>query len=233
MSWAPTLVSLVVLVVAAIVVVRRRTDMAILLLTPVVVATALATVHVAPLGAGRTDLTLYPALALVVGVAAAELRNAPLRDRCRGDDDRRNSSDESRGTRVPVGKHAQRGLAPRSQCSSHRRGARLLGRPLSLRALRPEVVARRANDRSNTAEGFEVRIGRSRLDILPDEINNKHRYAAVLARLTKNQDRVWFIGSHGRLDVVTIEKDLKALGYHSHRHPGDKFKAFVTLWDKG
>jgi hypothetical protein len=88
-------------------------------------------------------------------------------------------------------------------------------------------------DRSeHTAEGFEVKIGRPDLHILPTEIAHKDRYKAVLTKLTKGKKRVWFIGSHGRLDVVTIEKDLKALGYHSLRRPGDSFSAFVTLWSK-
>jgi hypothetical protein len=221
-----------VLVAAAVIVVRVRRDLAILLLTPVVVAAALATVHVAPLGAGRTDLTLYPALALVVGVAVGELRiGSTLRtvvavlmivavattNRTAPDYPRENM-------RKAV-----------AQLSAHVRPADEVlvywaGRfPFALYARQWSLAVDRSEQ---TAEGFEVKIGRPHLDILPDAITHKDRYAAVLARLTKNRDRVWFVGSHGRLDVVTIEKALKALGYRSHRQRGDSFSAFATLWDK-
>jgi hypothetical protein len=67
---------------------------------------------------------------------------------------------------------------------------------------------------------------------LPNDGAVKSAYAPVVARLTAHQNRVWFIGSHGHFDVVTVEKDLKALGYRSHRRPGDDLSAFVTLWVK-
>jgi hypothetical protein len=221
-----------VLVAAAIVVIRLRTDLAILLLSPVAVAAALATVHVAPLGAGRTDLTLYPALALVVGIAVAELRiSAPLRTVAAVV---MILAIAVTNRTAPAYPHENMKRAVARLSASVRPSDEVLvywaGRfPFALYARQWSLTLERSQ---HTAEGFEVKIGRSNLDILPDDIAHRDRYAAVLARLTKNHDRVWFIGSHGRLDVVTIEKDLKALGYRSHRRHGDSFSAFGTLWDK-
>jgi Dolichyl-phosphate-mannose-protein mannosyltransferase len=232
LSWAPTLVTLIALVAAAIVVVRVRTDLAILLLTPVGVAVALATLHVAPLGAGRTDLNLYPALVLLVGVALAEVRithwqraavalvvlvavatttrTAPAYP-----------SENMRGAAA----YLEVGARPTDEVLVYW-GGRL---PFALYARAWGMTVHRS---SRTLEGFEVHIERPNLFFLPDHNTEKGRYAAVLARLTKNQDRVWFIGSHGRYDVVTVEKDLAALGYHPIRRAGDKYSAFASLWVK-
>lgn len=230
LSWAPTLVTLVVLVVAAAVVVRRRTDLAILLLTPLTVAVVLATLHVAPLGAGRTDLNLYPALVLLVGVALAEL---PLKARPR----------MAVAVVLLLAVAATTRTAPSYPSENMRSAAEYLeaharptdqvlvywaGRfPFALYAHDWPLKLVRSQQ---TAEGFEVHVERTNLVVLPNDVTERDRYSAMLARLTKNQSRVWFIGSHGRLDVTTIEKDLKALGYHSSRRPGDRFSAFVTLW---
>lgn len=62
--------AVLVLVAAGLVVVRRSPAVAVLLLIPLAVATLLATVGLAPLGAGRTDIHLYASLALLLGSAA-------------------------------------------------------------------------------------------------------------------------------------------------------------------
>jgi Dolichyl-phosphate-mannose-protein mannosyltransferase len=231
-SWAPTLATLIVLVIAAAVVVWRRSELAILLLTPLAVAATLSTLHVAPLGAGRTDVNLYPALALLVGVALGELR-----------------------MKVPVGLAvagvllvalAATNRAAPPYPSENMRGAVAAltskvrpsdevlvywaGRyPFALYARNWGLEIYRSDQ---TAEGLEVHVERPNLFVLPDDETHKSRYAAVLARLAKNQSRIWFIGSHGRFDVITVEKDLANLGYRSTRRGGDSESAFLTLWTK-
>jgi hypothetical protein len=235
LSWAPTVVTLVALVVAAIVVVRARTELAILLLTPLVTAAALATLRVAPLGAGRTDLNLYPALALTIGVALNELRiRAPYRALV--------------AIVMLVAVAATTRAAPAYPSEDIRSAVAFLeqhshptdevlvywaGRfPFALYADAWPLKVERSQD---TAEGFEVHVERPKLFVLPDDSTHRSRYMAVLARLIKNQNRVWVIGSHGRLDITTIDKDLTALGYRAVRRPHhyyDRFRAFVTLWKK-
>jgi hypothetical protein len=65
-------VALVLLGVAAAVLLTRRPIAAIALLVPVSVALVLATADVAPLGGGRTDIYLYPAIALLAGLGVDE-----------------------------------------------------------------------------------------------------------------------------------------------------------------
>ncbi len=232
LTFAPSGVMLAVLVVAAVLVVRTRTDLAILLLTPVGVATLLAMAHVAPLGAGRTDLNLYPALVLLVAVAVDQLEvKRPY---------------PALIAAVLVVAAAFTYRAPPSYPAEDMRGAvRYLderarptdevlvywaGRfPFALYERRFGLTVERSQ---HTAEGFEVKVKRPNLFVIPDHISDRSRYASDVARLTKGQDRVWFIGSHGRLDVTAIEKDLKALGFHSTRRPGDGFHAFVTFWSR-
>jgi hypothetical protein len=91
----------------------------------------------------------------------------------------------------------------------------------------------RIHQSRDTAEGFEVQVQRPNLHMLPDHSTDHAAYAPVLAALTRHQNRVWFIGSHGRLDAVSIQKDLNALGYHAiARRPGDSYREFVSLWVK-
>jgi Dolichyl-phosphate-mannose-protein mannosyltransferase len=231
-SWAPTIVTLVVIVVSAIVVVWTRRDLAILLLTPIVVASVLAIVHVAPLGSGRTDLNLCPALALTVGVAVASL---PLKLSFR------TAAAALLLIAVAATNRAAPAYPPENMqgavaylSSSERPSDQILvywaGRfPFALYARRWGLQVNRSND---TAEGFDVNVERPNLFILPDDEREKDAYAAVLARVTKNQDRVWFIASHGRFDVVTIEKDLARLGYRVTALQGDKYSAFAMLWTR-
>lgn len=73
-----------VLLAAAIVVVvaGRELEVAVLLLTPSVVAVGLAGLQLAPLGGGRTDVHLYPSLALLLAAGVAVgLRAGALRGR--------------------------------------------------------------------------------------------------------------------------------------------------------
>lgn len=66
-------VALLVLAVAAVVAVARRPTPAALAVAPVVVAVAVALVGLQPLGGGRTDAHLLPALALLIALAVDAL----------------------------------------------------------------------------------------------------------------------------------------------------------------
>lgn len=61
------------LAIAAVIVLARRPLVGVLLVTPTLMAIALAALRIAPLGTGRTDIYLYPTYALLVAVAVAEL----------------------------------------------------------------------------------------------------------------------------------------------------------------
>ena len=76
-SPLPVPLTAIALVAAAVVLAARRPHVAAFLILPLVAAVALATVELSPLGGGRTDIWLYPALALGVAVAARPLP-APL-----------------------------------------------------------------------------------------------------------------------------------------------------------
>jgi hypothetical protein len=237
MSTAPSGVGLAVLIASAIVVVRKRPDLAVLLVTPIVVAALLATLQLAPLGAGRTDLNLYPALALLVGVAVSELPNLFRAS---------HMVTVVIAVLILLAIIATVRPAPAYPIEDMRAASAYLeanarpsdevlvywaGRyPFALYARSWPLQIDPSRD---TAEGFEVRVQRPNLYVLADHSTDHGAYASVLASLTRNQSRVWFIGSHGRLDVVAIQKDLSALGYHAtHRRSGDSYRAFATLWVK-
>ena len=230
--WAPTLATLALLVVAACVVVWTRRELAILFLTPIFVTAVLATLHVAPIGAGRTDINLYPALALTVGVAISEvpmkvwpaMLTACLVLVAVGSTEQTPPAYPRENMRSAAA-YLEAKARPTDEVLVYYAGRfpfALYGRAWGLKVQRSE----------DTAEGFDVQIQRPNLHVLPNDGTMKNAYAPVVARLTEHQSRVWFIGSHGHFDVVTVEKDLKALGYQSHRRPGDDLSAFVTLWVK-
>ena len=233
LSSVPSGLGLAVLIASGAVVIWRRRDRAVLVLTPVAVAVVLAMFQLAPLGAGRTDLNLYPVLALTVGLAANELRHA------------------LRAWRVlaivllvavlatvraapPYPVEDMRSATAYLEANVHPSDEVLVywaaRYPLALYARSWGLQIDRSR---HTAEGFEVHIQRPNLYVLPDHSTDHRAYEPVLLRLTRGQKRVWFIGSHGRLDAVAIQKQLSHLGYHAAaRRSGDKYHAFVMLWIK-
>ena len=69
----PPYLGALLVVIAFAIVLRRRRFVGLLLTTPVAIAVFLAAIQYAPLGTGRTDIYLYPALALVVGLAVEDI----------------------------------------------------------------------------------------------------------------------------------------------------------------
>ena len=66
-------VILVLVVVSALVLLRRRPALGVTLVAPLGLAVFLAFSHVAPVGTGRTDIYLYPVLALLIATGLDEV----------------------------------------------------------------------------------------------------------------------------------------------------------------
>jgi hypothetical protein len=85
--------------------------------------------------------------------------------------------------------------------------------------------------------GFDVRIDRAHLAIL-GSYGTQHvygtpkQYLNAVQRATLGASRVWFIGSHGRLDELAIERALAESGYHAKTRRGDHEAWFLSLWVK-
>jgi hypothetical protein len=207
--------------------------LAVLLLTPIAVAAVLAMLQLAPLGAGRTDLNLYPVLALMVAVAANELRHKVRAHR-------------TVTILLLIAVAATLRAAPPYPVEDMRAATSYLearvrptdevlvywaGRyPFALYA---RSWGLRIDRSRHTAEGFQVHVERPNLYMLPDHSTDHRAYGPLIDQLTRGQGRVWFIGSHGRLDAIAIQKELTRLGYKAaKRRPGDSYRAFATLWTK-
>jgi Dolichyl-phosphate-mannose-protein mannosyltransferase len=226
----PSAVILILLLAAAVVVVRARFDLGVLFLAPLVVAIVLATLHVAPIGTGRTDVYLYPVLSLVLAVAVSEAvhryragiviavilvmaflatgtaPSAYPREDIKPAIARLVSDAQPSDTVLvyPGGRYAFALYAPRQW-------------PVDI------------YQSTATANGFDVRIRRPHLRILASYPSLQLCENAV-SSITRHADRVWFIGSHGRLDVLNVERALYNAGFRAKVRMKDHEAAFLSLW---
>ena len=79
--------------------------------------------------------------------------------------------------------------------------------------------------------GFDVRIQRPHTTILAS-YGTQQGYRNAVARITHGAARVWFIGSHGRLDVLEVERALYQSGYRAAARRGHHEAWFLSLWVK-
>jgi hypothetical protein len=226
----PSTITFIVFVAAAVVVVRTRPTLSILLLTPLLAAVVLALFSIAPIGTGRTDLYLYPVFALLIGVAVSEI-----------------SKRQWWGVYVAlalvIGSVALARAPSMYPQEDMRQAVAVLnahmepddtvmvypGGRYAFALYTPWPVSVFASKAQTN--GFDVRIHHPHTDIL-GSYGSQEDYNTAVERITKGAARVWFIGSHGRLDELQIERALFDSGYRARTRRGNHEAWFLSLWVK-
>lgn len=231
-SGLPVGLSALLLGASVVYVGARRPPLAVLLVTPLAVSTALAAVQIAPLGGGRTDIHLYPSLALlvaagvhllstrapapawvapavVVALVAGTVRPAPPYP-----------EEDLRPLVALVEAEARAGDLVAVYSASRWAYALYTSAPVDIR---PDAAS---------ANGFAVRIDHPAVEVLEPHREDPSRYGPVLDRLVQGRDRLWLVASHLGPDVPVIEAMLAERGYEAvrtERRPG----AVLELWVRG
>lgn len=220
------------LAAAAVVVVARRPLLAPLVVAPVVVAVALAALQLAPLGGGRTDIHLYPSLALLVALALHVVGSRLPRP--------------AAGTLVAV-VAAALVLAVRPLPPYPDEDLRPLVAAVEQRARSGDAIAVYSASRwayalytsgpvelerdVTSANGFAVAIADERVEVLGPHRADPRAHAPALDRLAAGHDRIWLISSHTGADLPVIEQLLAERGFvatATEIRPG----ASLTLWSR-
>jgi 4-amino-4-deoxy-L-arabinose transferase-like glycosyltransferase len=234
LSGLPVAVGAVAVALAAGVVVARRPLLAVLLLTPLGVSIALAALQLAPFGGGRTDIHLYPSLALLVALAlhlaldaldrppawawvapaaalvlvAVPARPAPAYPR-----------EDLRPLVEIVEASARPDDAIAVYSASRWAHALYTSAPVDLRPDR------------DSANGFSVTVDDARVRVLGPHREVPSRYEPEVKAIAAGHERVWLLSSHVREDFTVLEQALSDQGYvgtRTERRPG----AGLTLWVK-
>lgn len=206
------------LALAAAVVAVVRPRFALVLATPVVAAILLATLELAPLGTGRTDIHLLPSAALVAGAAVDVLaRRVP-------------TAALPAGVAVSVllvGGFAVRDLRPTAYPAfdvralieeAERTGdGRIVVYPATRWAWAVYGAGGFEPVDADNETGFDVRITAPDVTVLGPHRDDPARYAAELDRATAGADRVTFVASHWREDIAAIESWFATAGWTEDR----------------
>ena len=217
-----------VVLAAAVVVLWRRPTLGLLLLAPLALAVVLAAARAAPLGTGRTDVYLYPLLAVLVALAAHEaLTVAP------------------RATALALGTLAAASLATYRPPNYPREVVRPLVREVETITTDRDaiLIAPKAGyafglytkwpvdlvSSDEVQQGFTVRIRRPNVVIL-----GRLRPTAAdgrVERVVRTHDSIWVLASHGRppraLDRILAPRGFKRISLR--REPG----ASLEHWSRG
>jgi hypothetical protein len=229
-SDLPSAITFIVFVAAAVVVVRTRPNLSILLLTPLLAAVVLALFSIAPIGTGRTDLYLYPVFALLIGVAVSEVSKRQwwgayiavalvIGSVALARIPRTYPQEDMRQAVAVLNANMQPGDTIMVYSGGRYAFALYSPWPVSVFASKAQT------------NGFDVRIHRPHTDVL-GSYGSQADYNDAVARVTKHAARVWFIGSHGRLDERQIERALFDSGYRAKARRGDHEAWFLSLWIK-
>ncbi|MBA2437345.1 MAG: glycosyltransferase family 39 protein [Acidimicrobiia bacterium] len=229
-SGVPVALGGVAVVLAAVVAGVRRPLLAVLLLAPLAAGVVLAVLEVAPFGGGRTDIHLYPALALLValglhlvlrplrpptaGVAslaalvlvAAPLRPAPPYP-----------AEDLRPLVEVVESSAGPDDAIAVYSASRWGHALYTSGPVDLR---PDPTS---------ANGFTALAADPRVRVLGPHRDVPARYEPEVEALSAGHDRIWLLSSHVRGDFAVLEQLLSDRGYEDVRTE-DRPGASLTLW---
>jgi hypothetical protein len=225
----PGLLMLVLVVAAAVVCWKANRDLAVLLLTPLFVAVVFALVQLAPLGTGRTDLYLYPVVAVLLAVGASELVRrfnlpallavivliAAIAVSARAPDNYPRE-DMKKAMRTLVAK-----AAPDDAIMVY-----YGGRYAFALYTKWPVSVYPTNRQTN---GFDVRIHHPHTILLPG-FSDRALYPATVKRLSAHYKRLWFIGVHGHDDVVNIEDALVGAGFDTHFRYYKGPRVFLSRW---
>lgn len=228
----PQALTATLLVAAAAVVMVRRPRLAVLVVTPVAVTVVLAAARLAPLGGGRTDIHLYPSLALLLAVAlhvvgarlpgpaAAGVAGVAVGALVLGV--RPSPPYPAQDLRPLVAAVEQRaGPDDAIAVYSASRWAYALysGGPVDLRR------------DTTSANGFAVTIADERVEVLGAHRDDPSAHGPTVERLAEGHDRIWLISSHVSDDLAVVERLLGDRGLvvtASEDRPG----ATLTLWER-
>jgi hypothetical protein len=230
-SGLPVAVGAATVALAAVVVAARRPLVGVLLLTPLVASIALAILEMAPFGGGRTDIHLYPALALLVALAvhlalrrlppgpgawaapavalaviAATVRPPPSYP-----------EEDLRPLVAIVEASAQPDDAIAVYSASRWGHALYTEGPIDLR------------QNPTSANGFTAIATDPRVSVLGPHRDAPSRYEPELEAITADHDRLWLLSSHTRGDFAVLEQLLRDRGYEAIRTE-DRPGAGLTLW---
>lgn len=232
-SALPVVVVGLLLGLSVVSVVARRPLLAVLLLAPLSVSVVLAVLEIAPLGGGRTDIHLYPSLALLVALGVHVI-----------------------GTRMStVGAWAVPAVVLALVAATVRASP-----PYPSEDLRPLVAMAEADARADdlilvysasrwayalytsaavdlrrdrdSPNGFAVHIEDPRVEVLEPHRQDPDRYEPILDRLAEGNTRLWLAASHLGADVPVIERMLRDRGYQAVRTES-RSGATLTLWVRG
>ena len=230
LSALPVAVVGLAVVTGVAVLVVARPLVALLLVAPVVGLAVLAAFGLAPLGGGRTDAFLYPALALLVGAlvhrvaqwrvvlgaaAAALLTVAVV---------------ATADFAPPYPQEDVRSLV--AQVDQQRRpGERLLVYPSTIWAyalysdLPVDLV------RSDNPWGFRPHLNDTDVTLLEANRDAPERYAPQVASAVEGTGQVWLLSSHRRDDLEFIASSLRSHGFVPRRRL-DRAGAALVSWHR-
>ena len=227
-SDLPLAVTLLAFAAAAVVVVRTRREVAIMLLAPLLIAIVLALLSLAPIGTGRTDVYLYPLFALLLAVAVSEL-----------------TTRQAWSVLIAVALTVSSLALARAPSAYPQEDMKFAVAQLQAQARPADTVMVYPGGRYAFAlyahwpvtvftskaqtNGFDVRVHRPLLSILEFNVTQQG-YERAVARATRGATRVWFIGSHGRLDALQIERSLYDSGFRARVRQSDHEAWFLSLW---
>ena len=228
---------LLCLAAAAVIVLVRRPFVGVLLALPLASAVVLAALRIAPIGTGRTDVYLFPSLALLIAVAVSEIASmlAP-----RGRWATAVVGGLAIGALVVVALVAAPAVAyPPEDLGPLVHIAEAARRPGDKIVVYPTAgfaygiatrlpIQKRADVLSPT--DWVVKVRDPNIVVLEAHRDDPEKWSGPLDQITAGSPRIWLIGSHLFLDWPVLQQMLVARGYEPVRtftRPGAELKLFV------
>lgn len=228
----PPAVTVVALVAAVLVLALHRPEHAVLLVTPLAVAVALAVLQLAPLGGGRTDVYLYPALALLLGGAAQALVVALPRGT--GWAVPLVVTAALAGLAEPVTPYPVQDVRPLVDVLEDEQspGDAVVLYPATIWAYALYTsgdIALEPDARSSW--GFAPRFADPSVHPLPPGRDDPDAYLPTVTRVTGDVERIWLLASHRRADHAELEQQLRDAGFEQ-RDLLQREGAWLGRWER-
>lgn len=235
-------IALVVLVGSAIAVARRRPSMSIALVLPTVLGFVAAALHMAPIGGGRTDMYLFPSLALLLaGGVDALLRSL----HARGRPTRSISRWAVGGTLVlmtllvtnvatPV-RYPQQNIRPLVRILEEERQDSDIILLYPGAVLMYSLYTSESIDIDTTTERnglpFMPTFADPQVRILPtDGRQEPESYAPTVSSAARAGERIWLLASHIKTDFRMLKEQLRDAGLQQ-TGISTRQGAELTLWE--
>jgi hypothetical protein len=226
-------VSVPVFAYGAIVFLRASWERALVLLLPFSAAIALAALRAAPFGGGRTDIYLYPALALLAGVGIHDLARRT----------RRLAAPATiailvgliilgSGRVEPYPIEDIRPLVARLESQKSSGDGVLVYHYASFAYALYSAVPVEIFPSQIATMGFYLSFPVRDVRVLPYRPEAPRTYARLLDAMSEQHQRLWMPATRRLQDFDDIERMLGRRGFRreaTHRRPG----ATLTLWSKG